>query len=114
MVLRLATAPASLARIFERMKFGMAMPAITIITATTTNSSIKVKPAARLPLLLLADLFFEVFILRPRCYAACLDPKLRELRREVSLPPRSLIAYPIGVLLAPAPVPEVSTRITPD
>src|SRR5579863_9740681 len=42
---QIGTAPASLARIFERMKFGMAIPAMTMITATTIKSSIKVKPA---------------------------------------------------------------------
>src|SRR5580700_2961746 len=41
----LATAPDSLARIFERMKFGMAVPAMIMMTATTIKSSIRVKPA---------------------------------------------------------------------
>jgi hypothetical protein len=73
----LATATASLARIFERMKFGMAIPAMTMITATTIKSSIKVKPADPVLLPLFDDLFFEAFILRPRVNADCLDSKLR-------------------------------------
>ena len=48
------------------------------------------------------------------------EGKHRKTKEGVELPsfvpviaPRNKL-YPIGVLLAPAPVPEVSTRITPD
>jgi hypothetical protein len=58
----LATAPDSLARIFERMKLGMAVPAIIKMTATTIRSSIKEKPADFLRFRPLANLFFEVCI----------------------------------------------------
>src|SRR5579871_230152 len=85
MLRRLETAEASLARIFERRKFGMAIAAMIKITEMTINSSISENPFAVLP-----------FPCSPCCSVCTLIVGPRQLhrikkgRKRGSLPLRNL------------------------